>query len=111
MARALMILFIDDDEDEQRSLRRVLEPGGYVLLSSSNAAEGLAMVGEKKPDLVLLDYRLPDLDGLAVLKRLTEAFAFPPPVVILTGQGSEMVAVEAMKAGAIDYVVKDIKAN
>jgi PAS domain S-box-containing protein len=109
MAEALTILFIDDDETEQHVVKHVFKAAGYVLVQALNAEEGLAKVNEEKPDLILLDYMLPDLDGLTVLKRLAAESASYPPVVIVTGQGSEMVAVEAMKAGAIDYVVKDVQ--
>jgi signal transduction histidine kinase len=111
---ALRILIVDDTPEDRETYRRLLRQGGeheYDFLETGSGAEGLALALAERPDCVLLDYRLPDLDGLELLTQLplggrTDGQA-PPPVIVLTGQGNEAVAVEAMKAGAQDYLVKD----
>ncbi|MFA6014371.1 MAG: PAS domain S-box protein [Gallionellaceae bacterium] len=101
------ILMIDDSEDDLRLYRRSLKDMGYELETSSNADMGLATALAIKPCLILLDYKLPDMDGLEFIKRLNENSVIEIPVIMLTGEGSEPVAVEAMKMGVNDYVVKD----
>lgn len=107
MPEALTILAIDDSESDQQLYRRALRATGHVLSTALTAEDGLTKISEVRPDVILLDYMLPDLDGLTVLKRLTRQSAVYPPIVMLTGAGDETVAVEAMKAGAADYLVKD----
>ena len=103
------ILIIDDSETDRVTYQRYIgqmssEP--FVMLEADCGEEGLALCLEQSPDLVLLDYRLPDLDGLEFLRQLQSRGLPLPPVVMLTGEGSEKVAVEAMKFGARDYLVK-----
>jgi diguanylate cyclase (GGDEF)-like protein/PAS domain S-box-containing protein len=102
------ILMIDDSEDDLRLYRRSLKDMGYELETATNAEPGLATALAIQPCLILLDYKLPDLDGLEFIKRLNENSVIEVPVIMLTGEGSEPVAVEAMKMGVNDYVVKDI---
>ena len=77
------MLIVDDHEHFRRSARRLLEAGGFVLVGeAADGTTALAAVAELRPELVLLDVVLPDLDGLEVAARLAEED--PPPVVILT---------------------------
>ncbi len=111
MVDALTILAVDDSEVDQHLYSRTLKAAGHALVAALNAEEGLAKAGLVKPDLILLDYNLPDYDGLAFLERLARLPGVQIPVVMLTGAGDESVAVEAMKAGAGDYLVKDTAGN
>lgn len=103
------ILIVDDSEADRMTYERYLSMSdlntSQVLISESGE-EGLALCGQYLPDVILLDYRLPDIDGLEFLELLAQTLSPPPPVIMLTGQGSEKVAVEAMKMGAKDYLVK-----
>jgi diguanylate cyclase (GGDEF)-like protein/PAS domain S-box-containing protein len=105
------ILVIDDNEDDQRLYRRALKDCNHALIPALSAQAGLACIADLKPglklDLILLDYNLPDMDGLVFMKRLAEYPDMHIPIVMLTSEGSEAVAVEAMKNGADDYLVKD----
>ena len=106
------ILIVDDSEEDRHTFRRYLTQGRdkfYEILEAATATEGLARCHHENPDCILLDYNLPDLDGVEFINRLNGATTeIPPAVVMLTGQGSEAVAVKAMKAGAQDYLVKGL---
>ncbi len=82
-----------------------LSDEGYVLTTASNGKEGMAYVEQQRYDLVLLDYSLPDTDGLELLSTLLRTHP-DMPVVMVTAAGSERIAVNALKTGASDYVVK-----
>jgi len=108
MADAPILLLIVDDSPEDRELyRRLLAQGSeqaYEFLEADTGEEGLRLAHDRIPDCLLLDYRLPDVDGLEFLSRLRAERLIP--VIVLTGQGNEAVAVEAMKSGAQDYLLK-----
>ncbi len=92
---ALRILIVDDSPEDRETYRRLLRQGGetaYDFLETGSGTEGLALALGEQPDCVLLDYRLPDLDGLEFLTQLPLGERPdgrpPPPVIVLTGQGN-----------------------
>lgn len=97
-------LVIDDEPQIRRLLRVTLEAQGYRVFDAATGQEGIAEVAIRRPDVVLLDLGLPDLDGVTVLKRLREWSRVP--VVILTVRDGEDEKVAALDAGADDYVTK-----
>jgi len=99
------ILIIDDDPTLVDFLKLLLESEGYETMDASDGISGLELVGKMSPQLVLLDYMMPNMHGLDVLRTVSRKYE-SSFVVMLTGKGSEEVAVECMKAGALDYVVK-----
>ena len=102
----VMILVIDDDEVLRRRISKRLERHGYQVMGASNGLLGLEQARLRKFDLIMVDHRMPVMGGMEFIRRLvTQEEA--PPVIMLTGAGDESVAVEAMKLGASDYVVKD----
>jgi len=105
------VLIVDDSPEDRELYRRYLLRGQnshYRLLEATLGHEGLNQWQHHRPDVVLLDFRLPDLDGLEFLARLHQQVQQPYlPVIIVTGQGNEAIAVQAMKAGAQDYLVKE----
>ena len=101
------ILVIEDNVDDQHLYQRALKNCDYSLVMIPTAEIALARLPDLNPDLIMLDYKLPDLDGLSFLKKLAHSSATAIPILMLTGEGSEAVAVEAMKNGADDYLVKD----
>ncbi len=101
------LLIIDDSPEDRELYRRLLAQDrehAYELLEAETGEEGLALARERSLDCLLLDYRLPDVDGLEFLSRLLAEKLVA--VIVLTGQGNEAVAVEAMKSGAQDYLLK-----
>ncbi|MEB3182394.1 MAG: response regulator [Nostocaceae cyanobacterium] len=104
------VLVVDDSPEDcemyQRYLGRDFEYD-YTILFASQGQEGLELWQQHQPDVVLLDYRLPDLDGLECLAAIqTQGQLSPLPVIMVTGEGNETIAVQAIKAGAQDYLVK-----
>lgn len=106
--RTLHILVVDDDEVDRMSIQRALRRTS-LKIEVDEADDGLAGIEaleHKKYDCIFLDYRLPGMDGLEVLEKIRVS-GVRAPVIILTGQGGEQIAVDIMKAGATDYIVKD----
>ncbi|HXV13888.1 MAG TPA: sigma-54 dependent transcriptional regulator [Candidatus Krumholzibacteria bacterium] len=104
---ASRVLIIDDDESLRKVMGYMLEEAGYDVDRAASAEEGLRVIGERRPDLVLSDIKMPKKDGielLADIKRVDPTI----PVVILTAFASVETAVEAMKRGASDYLTKPI---
>jgi phosphoserine phosphatase RsbU/P len=109
MEQTLKILIVDDSPEDQEHYRRLLLGGKEFhvqLAACREGAAGLVACRESPPDCVLLDFGLPDMDGLEFLEELRRGPQSTIPVVMLTGQGDEAIAVAAMKAGAQDYLVK-----
>jgi PAS domain S-box-containing protein len=108
--RPIRILIVDDSAEDRHTLRRYLAEdnrSNYVILEETLGERGLETFREDKPDCVLLDYRLPDLDGLEFLRQISHGSKTEPlPVIMISGFGNEVTAVEAMKCGASDYMVK-----
>ena len=100
----IRLLFVDDDLRAHNTLELVLPPE-YELLSATTLADGLRAVGAGEVDLVLLDIALPDGSGLELLHHIAEQ-PLGPPVVMLTGLDDVRTAVDAIRAGASDYLVK-----
>jgi signal transduction histidine kinase len=106
---AQSILIVDDSQDDQLLNRRALRDIDCEVKVAPTIAAGLALAAENAFDAVLLDYNLPDGNGLEFMACLKIAHAGSvPPVIMLTGSGNESVAVEAIKAGAYDYLIKTV---
>lgn len=104
------LLVVDDEVSLMVALRNTLQDEGYQVTGVSSGAEALAALRQTEFDLVLADLMMPAMDGIALIR---EALAAHPRLVaiIMTGHGSVATAVEAMKVGAIDYVLKPFKLN
>ncbi len=109
--KRIRLLLVEDDQVDRLACRRALanHPDyDFELIEAETGREGVMQAQAHRPDLVLLDYHLPDLDGLDFLAELQrEGDEMPVPVMMLTGADSAGVAVEAMRRGARDYLVKD----
>src|SRR5690606_34971653 len=108
MEEKIHILVIDDDEVDRLTLQRALRKSGvqFELSETGDALVALSLLKARPHDCIFLDYLLPGTDGLTVLKKL-RAEGIKTPVVIITSQGDEEVAVQMMKSGASDYIIKD----
>jgi diguanylate cyclase (GGDEF)-like protein/PAS domain S-box-containing protein len=99
---------MEDDPGLSLLLKKHLERRGYSVDLAADGEQGLKMVDAGHYDVLLVDYHMPVLGGIDVLRGLSSK-GMPVPVVMLTGEGNESVAVEALKLGASDYVVKDVE--
>jgi signal transduction histidine kinase len=99
------ILVVDDERIILELSSMILRNRGYEVLTAENGPEGLRLVETEKPALVLLDYMMPVMDGMAALKRIRQ-HSPETYVIMFTGKGSEEIAVALMKAGASDYILK-----
>ena len=104
----IRILYIEDDPGLARLVQKRLGKAGYTVDIASDGEEGLAKYQADSYDLLFVDQSLPVHDGLEII-RILGSKGLLPPTVMLTGTGDERVAVEAMKLGAGDYIVKDVE--
>src|ERR1700748_679032 len=100
MSATVVVHVVDDDAAIRDSLRLLLESSGFAVRTHDSARSLLS--GSQTAGCVLTDIRMPDIDGIALLRRLREAAVNHLPVIVMTGEGDVAIAVEAMKAGAVD---------
>ncbi|MEI6203628.1 MAG: response regulator, partial [Enhydrobacter sp.] len=101
---AASILIVEDEPPIRRLLRTTLVAHDYRVHEAATGAEALSALRHHRPDLVLLDLGLPDVDGLALIGRIRELGPFP--IVVLSSRGDEGAKVTALDTGADDYVTK-----
>lgn len=106
----IRVLYVDDDAGLARLVQKTLEPRGYAFEHVTGAAAALSRLGEGGIDVVALDHHMPDQTGLDILPQIV-ALSDAPPVIYVTGSEDSRVAVAALKAGAIDYVWKDLQGH
>src|SRR6185295_11132882 len=99
-----VVVLIEDEPQIRRFLRATLGAQGYRLHEATSGEDGLIEAASRQPDVVILDLGLPDLDGLAVIRRLREWSRVP--IIVLSARGQERDKVAALDAGADDYVSK-----
>lgn len=99
------ILIVEDEPELGRVLLEGLSKNGYSLHLAENAEKALKLFKQKAFDLVVSDIRLPDMDGLQLLEHMRD-HSVSTPVILMTGYGTVQNAVEAMKRGAYDYLLK-----
>lgn len=101
------ILVIDDGESIRYSIRNLLEGDGLKVLAASTGMEGLQLLKEQHPDVVLLELKLPDCSGMDLLTQI-RAINPKQPVIFITAYGTTETAIEVMKQGAFDYLLKPV---
>jgi two-component system KDP operon response regulator KdpE len=104
-----LVLLIEDEPQMRRFLRVTLQSHGYDLIESISGQDGLAQASTRKPDVILLDLGLPDIDGLDVLSKIREWSQ--TPVIILSAREQEQDKIRALDAGADDYLTKPFGAG
>ena len=104
-----LVMVVDDDEFQRKLLARVLGAANYDVACAASATEALGLLRTRRPELILMDVVLPDLDGIEVTRRLKAAQAYVTiPVIMLTGQSEKQVIIDSLAAGAADFVVKPV---
>jgi two-component sensor histidine kinase len=101
------LLYIDDDAGLGRLVERTLSRHGYSVTHASSGEEGVTLLASGAYDVVALDHFMPGRDGLEILNDI-KTLPEPPPVIYVTGADEGRIAVAALKAGAVDYVIKDV---
>lgn len=101
------LLYVEDNHTAARLFQIKLQQEGYVVDLAKSGSEGLAMLERNEYDLIALDQNIPDRSGLEILQTLTARRSMPP-IIMITAQNDTKTAVEAMKLGASDYVVKGL---
>jgi two-component system nitrogen regulation response regulator GlnG len=105
MGQGRHILIVDDEEAVCWSLERALRREGHTIATAASAEQAFQQIGQQRPDVIILDIRLPGLDGLSALPRLAE-LAPNVPVIVITAFGTLPTAVRAVEGGAFDYLAK-----
>ncbi|MDX2481405.1 MAG: EAL domain-containing protein [Desulfuromusa sp.] len=103
-----VILTIDDEENIRDSFRMFLEDYDYQIVEAKNGREGLELFAREKPDLVLCDLRMPEVDGLEVIEKIKQASP-DTPIIVVSGTGIIGDAIEAIRCGAWNYLLKPIQ--
>jgi len=102
-----LLLIVDDDSEVRKALARTMKRAGYSVVEAADSGEALEILSERPVDMLLTDLRLPTLDGIELVRRARERDSLLA-VIVLTGYGSVESAVEAMRAGAHDYLTKPV---
>lgn len=102
------ILTIDDEDIIRESIQAYLEDSGFAVIHAENGRVGLEVFRRERPDLVLVDLRMPEVDGLDVLAKVTSESPLTP-IIVVSGTGVLQDAIEALRLGAWDYVTKPVQ--
>ncbi|HHK0522566.1 TPA: two-component system response regulator RssB [Pseudomonas aeruginosa] len=102
------LLIIDDDEVVRESLAAYLEDSNFKVLQALNGLQGLQIFESEQPDLVICDLRMPQIDGLELIRRIRQT-ASETPIIVLSGASVMSDAVEALRLGAADYLIKPLE--
>lgn len=102
------ILVVDDEPDIRELIKDILEDEGYEVATAENAQSALKARKKRRPDLVLLDIWMPDIDGISILREWASEDQALFPVIMMSGHGSVETAVEATRLGAYDYIEKPL---
>ncbi|MFK1477642.1 two-component system response regulator RssB [Pseudomonas aeruginosa] len=102
------LLIIDDDEVVRESLAAYLEDSNFKVLQALNGLQGLQIFESEQPDLVICELRMPQIDGLELIRRIRQT-ASETPIIVLSGAGVMSDAVEALRLGAADYLIKPLE--
>ena len=103
------ILVVDDDASSLELIEAMLVPNGYEIITTNDGSKAVAIIVEKKPDLILLDIMMPGLDGYSTLTKIKENKTISKiPVVMLTAMGFQLNKELALRFGAVGYITKPV---
>ena len=104
-----IVMVVDDDEFQRKVLMKILSAENYQVLSAATGTEAMATLRMCHPDLVLMDIQLPDDNGIDITRRMKASAQYREiPVIMMTGHSERLVIVDALGAGAVDFVVKPL---
>ncbi len=107
LEQAPAVLVVEDDAFQRQFLAQMLADAALALLFAASAGEAFSLVRKRRPDLVLMDIDLPDMNGIDAMRHLKAVEAFAGiPVVMVTGHSEKQLVIDALRAGAADYIVK-----
>src|SRR5271170_1771993 len=106
MAESLKLFLVEDDDDFSYLMRKSLERAGHQVTVCHSGADALIVLSHANFHLVLLDQKLPDMSGLDLLQAVHRE-GIATPVLMVTGYGDEHLAAQVLRAGALDYIIKD----
>lgn len=102
-----IVLVVDDDVFQHKIVKKILEGENYRVLCAASGIEALGMMHQRLPDVILMDFVMPEMNGAEVIRKLKAVPKFATiPIIMITGKGEKSVVTEAIQAGAIDFVVK-----
>lgn len=107
MTETVRVLLVDDEAEFAVTLAERLEFRGFSVRTAPDGETALQLIQEERPDVMVLDLRLPGMDGFSVLQRLRSDDP-SLPVILLTGQGSTREGIEGMRLGAFDFMIKPL---
>jgi DNA-binding NtrC family response regulator len=102
------ILVVDDEPDIRNLVQEILEDEGFIVKVAENAIVARQSIKKTKPDLILLDIWMPDVDGITLLKEWRNSFSQKIPIIMMSGHGNVETAVEATRSGAYDFIEKPL---
>ncbi len=107
-SKRLRAILMDDSQFDRKTFGRIASNSKYDidLLETSSILETREVLAEQNPDVIFLDFRVPDGDGIEFSRELTSSGPDAPPVIIVTGEGDEMAAIRSIRSGAVDYLPK-----
>ena len=102
------VLVVDDEPDIRELVSEILSDDGYQVTVAENGAKARQALRDRRPDLILLDIWMPDIDGISLLQEWNDAGELPCPVIMMSGHGTVETAVEATRLGAYDFLEKPL---
>lgn len=105
------VLVVDDNHDFRVLIREVLEDSDYEVISASNASSAITQIQQHHPDLVLVDYDMPEMNGLEMLERLAgmDQSQKLPPLIMMTGNSQQELVQRSAQVGVVDFIVKPVR--
>jgi DNA-binding response OmpR family regulator len=103
---SIKVLVVDDEDDVRRLIKIKLKKAGFEVVAATNGEEGVAVCESEKPDVVIMDWMMPKMDGPTATKIIKDQTKPAPIVLMLTAKGTENDVIEGLSGGADDYIVK-----
>lgn len=103
---AIKVLVVDDEDDVRRLIQTKLKKAGFEVITAVNGEEGVAIAKRENPDVVIMDWMMPKMDGPTAVAKIKAECDPNPLILMLTARGTERDVIEGLSGGADDYIVK-----